>query len=72
MGGMVSLEPHKLKQVSSILASATKSKGKKMTGIIKIIETAGGIIIQYDPRFYTPDITAGNTGIWKVPNMNTA
>jgi len=45
MGGMVSLEPHKLNQVSSILASATKSKGKKMTGIIKIIETAGGIII---------------------------
>lgn len=43
-----------------------------MKGIIKIIETAGGIIIKYDPRFYTPDITAGHTGIWKVPNMNAA
>ncbi len=43
-----------------------------MTGIIKIIETAGGIIIEYDPRFYTPNITTGSTGIWKVPNMNTA
>ena len=45
---------------------------KKGECMIKIIQTAGGYMIVYNPKYYIPNIDTGCYGTLKIPRLDVA